>query len=140
MAYEVGFNDFSAFKNFNKNPNRNYGDTETCEKIIPKTNINNPLTNYQEICNEICLLNSHLSDKNKYCRKCIHKHLSTIAGYIKEAKSLDSTNRFRQQNQVLDLSLSKLPMQVVEKKVSDDTLRQRVRTARRYIQTNILKV
>ena len=101
-------------------------------------NINDPVFNYQQICNQICLVNDHLTKSNLDCKYCIHKHLSTIAGLIDEAFLLDSEKIYTTYNKYLQNLLSNLPLDYVRKKYNPHQIAQSLRTARKYIQQNII--
>ena len=108
-------------------------------KIFSETRslqINDPLINYQQVYEEMLLVEDHLSDQRLRCRKCIHKHLSKITALTKEAFSLDESSFYKHANEELQYRLNDLPFKV--QKDNYASILQQVRRARIYLRDTIL--
>lgn len=58
-------------------------------KKIARPPLNSSKFNVREIVKQLLLLEEHLTDVEKYCPDCIHKHLLTVEAYAEESLTLD---------------------------------------------------
>ena len=64
--------------------------------------INDPKTNLRECVKQLCLLESHLLERGKFCSDCISKHLLTLEALSQEGQGLDASRSLCQTFEALE--------------------------------------
>lgn len=92
--------------------------------------INSGEFNIREITKQLILLEDHLSDDDKYCVDCIHKHLLTVEGLAEESVAMEPRGRWAEESRRLSV-LARSVMMEFSDGVPKADLAQRLRTVRK---------
>ncbi|NBX51557.1 hypothetical protein EBT25_16910, partial [bacterium] len=76
-------------ENFEDHHDQKCTDQHSCGAIDP---VSDPAYNMQQVIQNSILLEDHMSDKRKYCKDCICKHMQAMIAYCNEALTLAGNN------------------------------------------------
>lgn len=99
--------------------------------------INDPKFNIREIVKQLCLLEQHLLEKQKYCPDCISKHLLTLEGLCDEGEDLDTSRSLCQTFQAVGSRARRWASMFVEG-APVATIGQEVRATRKAMAQSVL--